>query len=370
MAVKIFLSYSRRDSDIMVRVRDDLRSVGFKVWTDEKIEPGTLSWKRMIRTEIINADCLIAILSPDAQDSRWVNEELDFAETQGKPRYLLLARGDERTSIPFGYSTFQWIDIREGNAYSHEIERLMTTIHRHFGTSTGRKSPLKIVLDLLPQPFEWCEIPALTDSSENTAIKPFYIAKYPITNLQYQEFINVSDGYKNSAWWESDEEIYKWYKNNSLAVNPGFDSNNCPREMVNWYEAMAFCYWLSNLTGLLLSLPNQAQWRRAVQGDTDRLYPWGNEFDPTKCNTRETLFRRTTLVNKYPEGISPFGVMDLSGNVWEWSNETPSHKIFGYYMHGGGWRGRRRHTRVHYSRTQFADYRAPDVGFRIIAEIV
>ncbi|MBE2268451.1 MAG: TIR domain-containing protein [Anaerolinea sp.] len=112
---QVFLSYSRKDTDIMVRVRGLLEREGISVWTDEGIEAGTRSWKVAIEDAIKQARCIVCILSPDAEQSRWVREELDFAETHQRQIFLLLARGSEETAIPFGFSTHQWVDIRAGD---------------------------------------------------------------------------------------------------------------------------------------------------------------------------------------------------------------------------------------------------------------
>lgn len=112
----------------MQRVRDDLRNAGLTVWTDEGIEPGSPSWKMEIETAIENTGCIVVIFSPDAADSRWVRAELDFAETQKKPIYPILARGDEAQAVPFGFSTYQWIDVRDLDHYTLGIERLIEAI--------------------------------------------------------------------------------------------------------------------------------------------------------------------------------------------------------------------------------------------------
>lgn len=138
----VFLSYTRRDTKIMRRVRGDLRAEGIVVWTDEGIEPGSQSWKLEIENAIRVAGCITCILSPDAVKSRWVREELNFAETQKKPILLLLARGDETNAVPFGFTEHQWIDIRRG--YDKEIEGLVNAVasylshHEH----QGEKTPL------------------------------------------------------------------------------------------------------------------------------------------------------------------------------------------------------------------------------------
>lgn len=152
-------------------------------------------------------------------------------------------------------------------------------------------------------------------------VDEFWIAKYPITNQQYQEFINDPDGYYHDRWWLFSDAACKWFENNrSNGLLPShFKGKNNPRETVNWYEAIAFCNWLGSRIGCVVTLPSVAQWRRAAVGDEDTLYPWGNEFSPELCNSKETNLRMTTPVTRYPEANSPFGVSDMAGNVWEWT---------------------------------------------------
>src|SRR5690606_8543992 len=91
---------------------------------------------------------------------------------------------------------------------------------------------------------------------------------------------------------------------------------------VSWYEAVAFCRWLSEATGEAITLPTEEQWQYAAQGDDGRKYPWGDEWDCTRCNNSVEPCHSdgTTPVRQYEgPGDSPFGVVDMSGNVWEWT---------------------------------------------------
>jgi formylglycine-generating enzyme required for sulfatase activity len=175
---------------------------------------------------------------------------------------------------------------------------------------------------------EWCEIPAgrVTYAGEGKTrtlgIDSFYIAKYPVTNAQYQIFVNHPNGYSNPKWWTFSEHARKWFAENPKAIANTYPGDELPRERVNWFAAMAFCNWLSAQTGEEITLPTDAQWRRAAQGDSNCLYTWGNEFDTNKANTSENGLKITTLVTRYAEGVSPFGVYDMIGNVWEWCLNT------------------------------------------------
>jgi hypothetical protein len=107
----VFLSYSRRDSDMMRRVRDDLTGARLPVWTDEKIEPGTPAWFREVEAAIDKAFCLVVVLSPDAKGSEWVGKEIEYAQMLKKTILPVLARGEAAQAIPFSLAGSQFVDL-------------------------------------------------------------------------------------------------------------------------------------------------------------------------------------------------------------------------------------------------------------------
>lgn len=180
---------------------------------------------------------------------------------------------------------------------------------------------------------EWCDIPRLTReivTGENNGhaekqrieIPAFKISKYPITNAQYRVFLEDSLGYANKKWWDFSPEAQQWRAKNPEPQPPTFKGDERPRERVNWYDAMAFCQWFTMRSGMKITLPTDAQWVWAAQGEDNRKFPWGNTFDKQRSNTRESEIKMTTLVMRYPSGISPFGVYDMAGNVWEWCTDV------------------------------------------------
>jgi formylglycine-generating enzyme required for sulfatase activity len=217
---------------------------------------------------------------------------------------------------------------------------------------------------ILPQPFAWIPIPAGQVTIEDTAIQvpTFAIAKYPLTNAQYKPFIDAG-GYKERRWWTDagwDARAKGWEWQGSKFVETGkawtqprywgdsqWNGAEQPVVGVSWYEAVAYCRWLSEHTGDSILLPSEAQWQRAAQGDDGREYPWGNDWQDGKlCNNSvdSNNSSKTTPVRRYEgKGDSPFGVVDMAGNVWEWCGtayETGSEDLDGTdirVLRGGSW---------------------------------
>ncbi len=140
-------------------------------------------------------------------------------------------------------------------------------------------------------------------SNQTTRIDSFLIDRYPVTNEQYYQFI-VSSGYKPAdtsrylKHWE-----YGIYK-------PGTETY--PVVYVSYDDMKAYARWAGK------RLPTEAEWQLAAQGTDKRIWPWGNEFHATYCNN---AFGKSTPVNAFSKGASPYGVMDMVGNVWQMTND-------------------------------------------------
>jgi formylglycine-generating enzyme required for sulfatase activity len=185
------------------------------------------------------------------------------------------------------------------------------------------------VEEILPPPFEWIDIPAgqvtlkpggYLDEETTFDVEPFRIAKYPITNAQYALFIEAG-GYENPDYWTDAGWKVRQKKNWTKPrfwQDSEFNGSEQPVNGVSWYEAYAFTRWLGEITGEHITLPTEQQWQRAAQGDDNRVYPWGDEWANSRANAGGN-YDSTTPVTKYEgKGDSPFGVVDMSGNVWEW----------------------------------------------------
>ncbi|MBL8156622.1 MAG: TIR domain-containing protein [Anaerolineae bacterium] len=136
----VFISYSRRDREQMHLVREGLITAELSVWSDEKLEPGSPSWKLDVQTAIEAAGCVVAILSPDAKGSEWVNEELGYARLLRKRVFTILVRGDEVNAVPLGLTGVQWVDMRTDYeeaitdlVHQSAMQQLITAIREHLG---------------------------------------------------------------------------------------------------------------------------------------------------------------------------------------------------------------------------------------------
>lgn len=187
-------------------------------------------------------------------------------------------------------------------------------------------------------------------------VPAFFIARYPVTNAQFALFID-DKGYEKQEYWTWTEASWKWRQGEGEGWgrplerrdkpmfwhDPRCNRPNQPVVGVTWYEAVAYCRWLTerlHREGLLshdlvVRLPTEAEWEKAARGglflDGDeakqepnplpqRTWAWGDEWNANKANTWEGPARGPTPVGLYPAGRSPYGVLDMIGNVWEWTN--------------------------------------------------
>jgi formylglycine-generating enzyme required for sulfatase activity len=145
-------------------------------------------------------------------------------------------------------------------------------------------------------------------------VDSFYLDVWPVTNAEYKRFIDETNravpDYRVD--WV-DTEGYTW--NTDTRMYPAGKANH-PVVLVTWEDAMAYAAWANK------RLPTEAEWERAARGVDGRRYPWGNDFSPEiHCNCKETGLNGTSAVAEFsPEGDTPEGLVDMVGNVWEWTN--------------------------------------------------
>ena len=130
------------------------------------------------------------------------------------------------------------------------------------------------------------------------SLPAYKIDKYPVTYAEYAKFI-VTTKHRAPIDWKDGTIPGKKYL--------------YPVTMVSWFDARDFCSWAGK------RLPSEAEWEKAARGTDARVWPWGNKMDPEKLNTYYHV-EHSTVVTKYKNGVSPYGVFDMAGNVSEWTN--------------------------------------------------
>ncbi|MBP1656667.1 MAG: Sulphatase-modifying factor protein [Bacteroidetes bacterium] len=150
------------------------------------------------------------------------------------------------------------------------------------------------------------------------AIPAFYMDTYPVTNAQFKEFLVAT------KYAPPDPANFLKHWNGG---SPAAGMENHPVVYVDRGDAEAYARWAGK------RLPTEVEWQYAAQGTDGRKYPWGKDFDSTRCNYGNTT---TTPVDAYPTGASPFGVMDLVGNVWQLTGDVYNNNTFNFVMMRGG----------------------------------
>ncbi len=201
----------------------------------------------------------------------------------------------------------------------------------------------------------------------------YWVAQYPVTNEQFAAFI-AGRGYQTQKYWskagwkwkEKEERNQPGYWDNAPFNNPIF-----PVVGVTWYEAEAYAAWLNEQLkgagklpeGYIARLPTEEEWERAARGTDGREYPWGDKFQTAYTNTIESEGFGTTAVCTYPQGLSPTGAWDMSGNVFEW---TRSKEGSTYVWRSGSWNDHGRYARWASRYGDDPDGFGNFLGFRLI----
>jgi formylglycine-generating enzyme required for sulfatase activity len=237
-------------------------------------------------------------------------------------------------------------------------------------------------------------------------LSTFEIARYPLTNAQYKLFIDDSGYDPDAPWWDqagrmwllrddhATNELRDWQKRKYKkhpewwCIEPaGIARPNHPVVGISWYEAVAFCRWLTqhagyNPEGYVYLLQSEAEWEYAARRATRRLYPWGNDEPNTEQANFNDIHKNTSAVGCFPAGMTPEdGIYDLAGNVLEWTrskyqsypydlsdgreniNESPGKE---FVLRGGGW-----YIELYYLHSAFRHFVKPSshlyyISFRLV----
>jgi formylglycine-generating enzyme required for sulfatase activity len=360
-------------------VRELYKRLASEKWIDPWLDEENLLPGQDFDLEIYKAtrdsDAIIICLSKvSVAKEGYVNKEirraLDIA--QEKPEgaiYVIPLRLDACNPSFEQLRKLHWLDYFTPNAHEKLLKALRARasalkieIPEHRVESVVEAKPVVSQDDGL----DLNRFTALQPQKNSKVSYPFWIGKYPVTNAQYERFLNAPD-FANPVYWleipkfdENCERTGDWGRqgldwlqeqleeSKSKVLLPrywddedfGKTNPNHPVVGISWYEASAYCEWLfqnwevlseskanSPLKPQAIRLPLETEWATAAGGEEPAgRYAWDEVGKQTtslkeivrRANTNESGIGYTTSVNAYPLGKSPFGVMDMSGNVWEW----------------------------------------------------
>jgi formylglycine-generating enzyme required for sulfatase activity len=312
----VFISYDHQDGDYAHELERELVRRGFEVWIDERIDVGT-RWPQALEEQVDACAAFVVVMTPRSRDSSWVQNELARALRKGKPVLPLLLEGEPWLAV----EATQYLDVRDGSLPPARFYGRLTQ------ALSGREPPPA----LLPpsQPFEPEMVlvaagqftmgsdprrdPAAADEEQPQHVLDLpdvYLSRTPVTNAHYRAFV-LSTGRRTPGHWPRGRPRHGEH----------------PVVNVSWHDAVAYCRWLSGATGRPYRLPSEAEWEKGARGSAGSIYPWGDGWDPDHCNARQGGGGRPTPVDAYPNGASPYGLLDMAGNVWEWTRS----------LWGAGW---------------------------------
>ena len=202
---------------------------------------------------------------------------------------------------------------------------------------------------------------AYGERDEQGETEAFAIDRFPLTNGQFRHFMEAG-GYRECRYWSDDG--WKWKESGQIS-GPGYINHELFGRRsfsvvdISWYEAEAYANWAGK------RLPTEQEWERAARGDTDRCeYPWGDEFELRRTNVDGEI-GWTTPVGSYPDGVSPYGLYDMAGNVWEWTDSFYDNRLSNRVLRGGSWFNSRANARCSQRHWNEPQSRYLDVGVRL-----
>lgn len=337
--MKIFISYRRVEdqaSNIVYIIHDKL-SEAFgeeNIFRDTRDIAAGTEWREILDQEVNGCKVMLVVVGPDwasladsAGEKRLFKEndvtrwEVEMGLRRRREENIalipVLVRGAKlpgKQDLPatlHELSEIQTITLRSDLDLDRDIERLIDNIRALKGF---RENDIEIQEDFEPKtvyiaegPFmmgslEGSGFPAYESPLHEVALPAYRIGKYPVTNSQFEVFIRETN--------KPVSLVMGW---DGQKVPPGLE--NHPVTGVKWYEALAYCQWLSEVTQRKYHLPNEAQWEKACRGGNNDLYPWGNDPEPNRSNHGCATL---AVVDAYP-AQNDYGLYDMVGNVKQWT---------------------------------------------------
>ncbi len=401
----IWLCWAIDGEEWMWSIRKQLESNGINCIDESTVAPQKMPDEALLSSAMLRADAVFVIHHPDTRPLMKGDKRIEQADTARRyllPVYHVESEGRINTNALYqenedifsieeiGSMTVQGLQQTLQGWRERQTQTLLDkladpTIEPKERLAAGDelarlgdpRPGVGLDADGLPD-IDWVEIPEgeflYGEEKQPASIASFYMARYPITNAQYEAFIK-GGGYDDKRWWQGLSKRTKTPRETS------WNQGNRPRETVSWYEAVAYCRWLGDQMGYEVALPTEQQWERAASGSDGRDYPWGNEYQPGYANIDEkggtagpNYLQETSTVGMYGFAGSPEGIQDLSGNVWEWvlndyNNPDNTSSVEGKaprVLRGGSWLDGPDYAQASLRFGYGPDYRDYSVGFRVV----
>ena len=408
---QVFISYSRKDLAFVERLAKDLRAAGLDVWYDlSGLEIGT-HWGKDIQYAILQSQYFLVVLSPNSNESEWVEREFLYA---GNHKLKIVPLVYKTCDLPMWSLNMHFIDMR-GKKYALHLDELLKVlgVRRMVETGVEPAIPIREAVPALPKvaprprekrrlspawiiaplvlmaavalgiwgipPLVAKLTPAATPTHTNaparmftpsmtstiavtpTSTRPgptptkipsptplaigstrtrqkdgmvmvyvpegnfsmgsnyetnegpvhtvyldaYWIDRTEVTNAMYA----LCQG-EGACWWE---ECYMSRLDSNYYSDPQF--SDYPVACMSWYRARDYCSWAGG------RLPTEAEWEKAARGTDARKYPWEDSSPTCLLANLGGCNDGTVAVGSYPDGASPYGALDMAGNVWEWVND-------------------------------------------------
>ena len=420
--LRVFLCHATEDRPATRELYKKLAAEPWiQPWMDtEDLLPGQ-DFDLEIYKALRDSDAILICLSQTSvTKSGYLNKEirraLDTADEKPEGAiYIIPVKFDDCVPSFEKLKKYQWVNYYEPGAHERLIKslRLRAEVLKIDTTAKQVVPPIpKPVADDGLDLYRFIEIPPQPNSKVDY---PFWIGKYPVTNAQYERFLNAPD-YANIMYWlefpkfdEFCQPLGDWGKTGldwlreelkrakSKVLLPRYwgDKNlgksnpNNPVVGITWYEACAYAEWLCQtweknleskanlaLNPRSLRLPLETEWVVAAGGEEPSArYPWDEAGKATtslkeilrRANISDSGIGHSTAVDSYPLGSSPLGVKDLAGNVWEWQvNFSDTHHDL-LSLRGGSWGRNLGNARVSARSNDLPSYRWYGSGFRVVA---